>query len=239
MKHLSTVVILLLACSSFAYSADKDAFSNRYKDKYLVLLKDGLAVGACQDREAVAGLHDADLPTVLIKMEGGAVAEIHPDIHVGFLAAGMADCGPINTEPLRRGETVHVTFAAVRRGDYWVGLQSNPHQMERGIGAFAHQTAEVGRATLRIKAASPEDAEKALDAWATVFDSQEAAAAAAKVGNTASGVAVKQISLGMAVGEVEEVLGPPATRVDLGPKMLYKYKDMTVEFKDGKVSDVR
>ena len=25
----------------------------------------------------------------------------------------------------------------------------------------------------------------------------------------------------------------------LGPKVLYKYKDMTVEFRDGKVADVR
>jgi hypothetical protein len=39
--------------------------------------------------------------------------------------------------------------------------------------------------------------------------------------------------------EVERVLGSPVTRVDLGEKLLFKYKDMTVEFHDGKVTDVR
>jgi len=49
----------------------------------------------------------------------------------------------------------------------------------------------------------------------------------------------KELKLGMTPAEVEAVLGQPATRVDLGPKVLYKYKDMTVEFHDGKVTDVR
>jgi hypothetical protein len=43
----------------------------------------------------------------------------------------------------------------------------------------------------------------------------------------------------MSFAEVEEALGVPQTRVDLGGKVLYKYKDMTVEFHDGKVADVR
>jgi hypothetical protein len=49
----------------------------------------------------------------------------------------------------------------------------------------------------------------------------------------------KEIKLGMTLVDVETILGPPATKVDLGEKVLYKYKDMTVEFHDGKVSDVR
>ena len=43
----------------------------------------------------------------------------------------------------------------------------------------------------------------------------------------------------MSFAEVESALGVPQTRVDLGEKVLYKYKDMTVEFHDGKVTDVR
>jgi hypothetical protein len=43
----------------------------------------------------------------------------------------------------------------------------------------------------------------------------------------------------MTIAEVESVLGPPQTRVDLADKILYKYKDMTVEFREGKVADVR
>jgi hypothetical protein len=32
---------------------------------------------------------------------------------------------------------------------------------------------------------------------------------------------------------------PQTTKIDPGEKVLYKYKDMTVEFHDGKVSDVK
>jgi hypothetical protein len=52
-------------------------------------------------------------------------------------------------------------------------------------------------------------------------------------------VEVKQVKLGMSFAEVEQVLGVPATRIDLNTKVLYKYKDMTIEFQNGKVSDVR
>jgi hypothetical protein len=33
-------------------------------------------------------------------------------------------------------------------------------------------------------------------------------------------------------------LGAPLTVIDLGSKKIYKYKDMKITFKDGKVSDV-
>jgi hypothetical protein len=49
----------------------------------------------------------------------------------------------------------------------------------------------------------------------------------------------KEIKLGMTTDQIERILGVPATKVDLGEKVLYKYTDMTIEFHDGKVTDVR
>ncbi len=49
----------------------------------------------------------------------------------------------------------------------------------------------------------------------------------------------KEISLGMTIAEIESVLGPPETKVSLDEKVVYKYSDMTVEFVDGKVADVK
>jgi hypothetical protein len=43
----------------------------------------------------------------------------------------------------------------------------------------------------------------------------------------------------MTFAEVEAALGLPITKVDLAERVLYKYKDMTVEFHEGKVSDVK
>ena len=43
----------------------------------------------------------------------------------------------------------------------------------------------------------------------------------------------------MSFAEAEKALGVPLTRVELEEKVLYKYEDMTVEFHDGKVTDIR
>jgi hypothetical protein len=46
------------------------------------------------------------------------------------------------------------------------------------------------------------------------------------------------VQLGQSIDEVTAGLGNPLTVIDLGPKKIYKYKDMKITFKDGKVSDV-
>ena len=48
----------------------------------------------------------------------------------------------------------------------------------------------------------------------------------------------KQIKLGMTIQEVKDGFGEPDSIVDLGSKVIYKYKDLKVTFVNGKVSDV-
>ena len=62
---------------------------------------------------------------------------------------------------------------------------------------------------------------------------------AARFGNTASGVHVAEISSGMTFAQVESRLGLPEKKFTIGGKVVYKYKDVTVEFLEGKVSDVK
>lgn len=64
-------------------------------------------------------------------------------------------------------------------------------------------------------------------------------AAALAESNVPPTTGTKEIKLGMTTNQVDKILGSPTTKVDLGEKVLYKYKDMTVEFHDGKVTDVR
>jgi hypothetical protein len=107
------------------------------------------------------------------------------------------------------------------------------------MGSLEHESYELGRAELIVFGSDSKDYDQisaTLDLWLKPFDSQDEAA---QFGNTASGVYVKQVKAGMSFAEVEAALGVPQTRVDLGEKVLYKYKDMTVEFHDGKVTDVR
>ena len=47
------------------------------------------------------------------------------------------------------------------------------------------------------------------------------------------------MKLGMTASEVEAAMGPPESRVDSGDRVLQKYRDMTIEFGNGKVVEVR
>lgn len=142
-------------------------------------------------------------------------------------------------EPLHKGEVLRVVSVGSRRGIFGIGIETiSAHQVERGIGAFAHQSYEHASAALEFADCTRNDdadCQTGIEKWVKVFDTQEDAA---KFGN-ANAVIVKEVKLGMTFTEVETAIGPPATKADLGEKILYKYKDMTVEFHDGKVTDVR
>jgi hypothetical protein len=141
-------------------------------------------------------------------------------------------CG---TQPLGKGEVLMIDNVRTTRQGKTVILEavSVPHSLTRGVGAYEHQTVETGKITLVF--VSNGNADALISEWLRVSDKIERD----KLGNTASMVEVKQVKLGMSFAEVEQVLGVPATRIDLNTKVLYKYKDMTIEFQNGKVSDVR
>ncbi len=72
---------------------------------------------------------------------------------------------------------------------------------------------------------------------------QEAAAAPASVENVSAPAPPQQpatvnIALGQTIDQVTSALGQPLTVIDLGSKKIYKYKDMKITFRNGKVSDV-
>jgi len=57
-------------------------------------------------------------------------------------------------------------------------------------------------------------------------------------GPSAAAGAPQSVSLGMTIDQVVGLLGQPAMVGDLGSKKIYKYKDLKISFKDGKVADV-
>jgi hypothetical protein len=172
---------------------------------------------------------------------------------------------PCQYDPLHQGEIVKISHPAVYGGMLSFKLTTTSRHTEtRGIGAFSHEELRQGDTRIMvvpglhelprtlherrqfwkthkgaIKSAEDRDQVEAIvKPWLAFFDTEEAAEAL-KIGNTASGVFVHEVKLGMSFAEVEQALGVPVTRVDLGEKVLYKYKDTTVEFKNGAVVDVR
>lgn len=235
-KIVLALTVFLGIGSSPASSIDKQALIERYKHKYLVTLQDGLAVGIC-------GAGTLSGPNML-NAKGLGAATLHINISeagADYREQANHTCGSTEPEPIHKGEILYCDFAFFYMRKHFTLTVENvsPHAVRRGVGAFQHDTYEKGQADLRFDVDDPKDydAIAALaDKWVKIFDSQEEAA---KFGNTASGIYVKEIKLGMTLAEVEAVMGPPQTKVELGEKVLSKYKDMTVEFHDGKVSDVK
>jgi hypothetical protein len=212
---------------------EKEAAIIKYKGKFLVVKKDGL----------------------FMQLVGQDLMCSNPVAHsvTNFISADqieVIDEFHCETEPIHRGEVlkIHdVQLGKIRRSAkaaageeaLWITVQNvSPHSITRGIGAFAHSSIERGAARIAVPLGTNGNDNALFERWFTFVDSQDSADAI-KLGNTASGVFVNQVKSGMSFAEVESALGVPQTRVELGEKVLYKYKDMTVEFHDGKVTDVR
>jgi len=232
-RHVGLTLLLLPLCLP-VFATDKKDLSERYKGKFLVVLREGLAVGICAD------LPETPVGNALdVKITGESV-EFQPQVSTTTTITG---CGELIPEPLHKGEAVLARFTSFRRlrGGYFTITVQNlaPHQVKHGGGASRHEHLKFGRADLIFETSDAKDYDAVaslVEKWLKPFDTQ---AEAAQFGNTASGVYVKQVKLGMSFAEVEAALGLPETRVDLGEKVLYKYKDMTVEFHNSRVTDVK
>ncbi len=225
MRKLSFLLAIVVSASALAL--DEKEFKARYAGKYLVAIKDGLAVGICSGhRGGETGMRvDLDYSNARVH-QSRAFEILDPD-----------ECRGASPEPIHVGEVLKIRHLAIHRGNIRVFVENvSPHAITRGRGAFQHESYEGGRAILAIHAPDDQTAAGILDHWVKPFSTAEEAA---KYGNTASGAFVKEVKLGMTPAEVEQALGLPQTRVELGEKVLYKYKDMTVEFHEGKVTDVR
>jgi hypothetical protein len=232
-RRIVCMAILLPVCLPL-FATDKRELEERYKGKYLLVLREGLAVGVCEGRPEVPSGTALEVRITGDSVEFGAQAGA---------GTGITGCGEMIPEPLHKGEIVfarYTWFRRLRGGYFTITVQTvTPHQVKGSEGASRHERTKFGKADLIFETSDTKDyvdIASQVERWLRPFDTR---AEAAHYGNTASGVYVKEVKLGMSFAEVEAALGPPQTRADLGEKVLYKYKDMTVEFHNGKVTDVK
>lgn len=233
---MSSPVLFLLAALLFPSASDKDALKNRYDKKFLVVLREGLAVGLCSSPTRMPlGIEP---PTLPVKVSGDAASYRE---ETGFRTMGSG-CASIAPEPVSKGEILLVKRVWSHGDHFNIVVVSQPREVERTAGAayeLKRKRTEVGFADLAFQSSNLKDADGVIaliDRWVKPFDDVADARIFAK---TILEPATKDIKLGMSVADVEKAFGAPVTRVDLGEKLIYRYKDMVVEFHDGKVSDVR
>lgn len=177
----------------------------------LVVEKPGIAADPSSDlRYSITYVRNGQ-----IGEQGGAVA--------GFFSKK-------NTRVFKPGEKVYVT--GIKIGDDYVMFELLSCDMFDVVQhGSTKQTRYMAALSFKFDRASlPETPAEKIEAAISPIIATQAQAASE---NT------RTIALGQTIEQVKANLGQPDRIVDLGPKVIYIYKDMKVIFENGKVADVQ
>jgi hypothetical protein len=238
LRSVRSILLIIVGFALFvsAVSAQKADVKALYEKKFAVAIREGLAVGLCSalnPRSPVVA-H----PILPVQIEGGS-AVFHEETGIHAMGTGCVSVAP---DPVAKGEMLLIQRIWFHDGIH-MEILSQPREVERTMGAafeLKRRRTELGLADLHFKGVNEKDASSVISeigAWIRAFDSK--ADAAAFAASLLAPPPPKEIKIGMTQAEVESAMGPPQTKVDLGDKILYRYKDLTVEFRAGKVVDVR
>jgi len=147
-------------------SARKDA-SERYKGKYLVVMRDGLVLAICSEKPGGRAYLRVRVT------ESGVDTSKH-----GFLEnlpEGRYDVCGATPEAVHKGEVLKSSHAAIRGKWLLIWVESlSLHSVTRGVGAFEHESHEYPAAILMFPAEGGNDQAGAIaDQWLKPFDTQE------------------------------------------------------------------
>jgi len=179
-----SVVVLILVLSPLALSAaEKETLNKRYSGRFLVVMKEGLAVGICT---VPAGQRRPLAPPELPVRIAAGRSDYQSQSGASATAAG---CSTVDPEPLEKGEVLKVKRVWSRGDEFHISVQNvSPHRVEGEAGT----SLEIGLADLRFKFSEPKDLEASaqeIERWVKPFQSAEEAA---KFGSSASGAPAKQ-----------------------------------------------
>jgi len=179
-----SVVVLILVLSPLALSAaEKEALNKRYSGRFLVVMKEGLAVGICN---VPAGQRRPLAPSDLLVRIAAGRSDYQAQSGASATASG---CSTVEPEPLEKGEVLKVKRVYSRGDEFHILVQNvSPHRVEGEAGT----SLEIGFADLRFKLSEPKDLEASageIEKWVKPFQSAEEAA---KFGSSASGAPTKQ-----------------------------------------------
>ncbi|MGB6830389.1 MAG: hypothetical protein WBE41_20245 [Terracidiphilus sp.] len=193
---------------------------------------------------AECALSDGDV----LQFSGPAPAASETDLSLTVLASkGGKECGTSATVTVavtdlqemhnHLRETIDQGMQELKTKQGTGGLPAAPPSAkaaptQTAFSQNAPPPEQNGAADVNQQMADSDSAEK--DATQSAPEAASGSDAAPAPAQTAT----VDISLGQTISQVTAALGQPQAVVDLGAKKIYKYKDMKITFKDGKVSDV-
>ena len=123
--HLLLVLIALPVCCTGG-SIDKEGLLSKYRDKFVVVMDDGISIGICQAHPPERAFGWAP-PEVIIVIAGLQSVQTKSPLF------GAPGCGPITAEPVHKEEVLKVNHAAFRGGYLQLNVANvSPHSVARG-----------------------------------------------------------------------------------------------------------
>jgi hypothetical protein len=162
---LAAILLISLPCPAI----EKEAMLGRYRDKFVVTRREGLAVGVCARRQKRSRSLVAEKPKVTIKLDGDSIQVDVPRVAV------PEGCDEVRAAPVRKGEILRVTHVASHGGYLILELEeSASRHRASALAPRSHSSVARGYAWVMIKIPERNDYAAALetaDRWFTPADS--------------------------------------------------------------------
>ncbi len=177
LAQVCTVVVLFTTPARLFAQNNRIVVEQHYRGKYVVVLREGLALGLCSER--TPGWTGATKPLLTNPIVNGVVNYMYQ--HGTFLrpATDSPGCVHVVPEPFHKGEVLKVTGDAIvnmygRRFEFYL-TNVSPHSVQRGVGAFDHQSLEQGTAEVVFRLDKKDNTKELIQAatfaseWFAVF----------------------------------------------------------------------
>jgi hypothetical protein len=237
---------LLLCPSAFSQANVKKQLEAKYAETKGYITATPKTVLVCLSDQIPATV----VPTVLEIYSGAAgFTNVKIDIENGQIKGTFG--GPLHTY-LKKGDLLRVTMRKVHP-DYveFVLHNLNPQAITEGQQTiqraggtrFLDKSPRVICAQIRFyfprKVLAGTDVAPVIteiERWFKSFQDRESAITFL---NANSASFIPEIKIGMSLAEVEKILGPPEKKFTFPDKVVYRYKDFSVEFKENIVTDIK
>lgn len=245
---LTTFSLLILMLAPVVQPAFASGLPESAKRAFEVKFKKSKAV--------VTGLDEKQLGTVLVvakdgiraagdAIAGGLIAVYQPvkiGIRNGELEYSKRRIDPDDLD-LQVADLVGIYDLKFHDDSIEIGIRSlGPHRALVPTSIYFKSRAKIGVSSMLrfyfdrelLTAGELQKIYGTIEEWLKPFESLDEAVAFSK-----QLTAPREIKIGMSISEVEATLGAPLTILRLSDKTVYKYKDLAVEFTNGKVSDIK
>ncbi len=152
----------------------KDVLKHTYDHKYLVVLREGLAVGVCARRAREGYSSSTDLPKIIVYISGNSVQLESPG---KFSLLMPENCETVAPSPIHSGQILVVKGSHVVGGELRLSVETVSINESRPVNPLFRSDSEANRAAeFRFKlrdADNYSECVRQVEGWVKVFASPQ------------------------------------------------------------------